>query len=574
MKTKLLLLLLLLPLSLSSQLWQPVEHEFDSIMSQLDISKSGNFDIPNANKSIQRLQAISFQHPKNNVMKWRTMYWKAELLRARGEDAKSERLATMALAMVDSVKYPYDWHRIDWITTAVNFYRINNISCYNKLQERLKFFESVKDTIYMANTYIYLGLLLQDLNMYEKALEYTSMAEKLYLIQNNNINACKSRLNKVNSLISLGKENKAKTLLKSLVENEEMKKDTIFYVAVLNSISTFFKDTSKYEWSCREAYRLSSLLGINSNFYRSLVNMGSLFLVKEKPDSAKKFFNEALQYSIKEHIDQVALPSVTGMAYSYAMLRQYDSAYYYMDSLMVLRNAIENSTRVEEIQKMETRVLIEQQDEQLAMIRAKARAERISWIAMIAVVIVIACATGYSLWAKRAKSHAMLSLVATKLENEELRSALLQQKTEENARELASKELLLNKSQNVMERLEKQIDEGRRGGDISGKSAISLKSEISMNMTTEKRWESFFVQFNQIHPNFFDNLIKICPSLTKGEQRICAFIRVGLSNKEIAELLAIQHESVKIAGYRIRKKLQLKTVDSLETFLMHISTTG
>jgi PAS domain S-box-containing protein len=83
-------------------------------------------------------------------------------------------------------------------------------------------------------------------------------------------------------------------------------------------------------------------------------------------------------------------------------------------------------------------------------------------------------------------------------------------------------------------------------------------------------WEDFALHFEKVHPGFFTSLKGRYPSLTSKDQRICAYIRLGLSTKEIAGLINITPESAEIGRIRLRKKLQLDRQINLSSFLQEI----
>lgn len=57
------------------------------------------------------------------------------------------------------------------------------------------------------------------------------------------------------------------------------------------------------------------------------------------------------------------------------------------------------------------------------------------------------------------------------------------------------------------------------------------------------------------------------PNLTQNELKLCAYLRINLSSKEIAQMLNISPESLITKRYRLRKKLDLDTEDNLVKFL-------
>ena len=83
-------------------------------------------------------------------------------------------------------------------------------------------------------------------------------------------------------------------------------------------------------------------------------------------------------------------------------------------------------------------------------------------------------------------------------------------------------------------------------------------------------WEDFTLHFEKVHPGFFVRLKGKNPSLANKDQRICAYIRLGLSTKEIAGLVNITPESAEIGRIRLRKKLGLDRLVNLASFLQEV----
>ena len=83
-------------------------------------------------------------------------------------------------------------------------------------------------------------------------------------------------------------------------------------------------------------------------------------------------------------------------------------------------------------------------------------------------------------------------------------------------------------------------------------------------------WEDFKFHFEKVHQGFFTRLKGKYPLLTPKDQRLCAYIHLGLATKDIAGLINITSESAEIARIRLRKKLGLNRSDNLFTFLQKI----
>ena len=82
--------------------------------------------------------------------------------------------------------------------------------------------------------------------------------------------------------------------------------------------------------------------------------------------------------------------------------------------------------------------------------------------------------------------------------------------------------------------------------------------------------EIFDVNFETINHDFFEKLKKIDSTLSKRELRLCAFIKMDLSNKEISPLLGISIRGVETARYKIRKKLNINHEENFNLFFEKI----
>ncbi len=98
----------------------------------------------------------------------------------------------------------------------------------------------------------------------------------------------------------------------------------------------------------------------------------------------------------------------------------------------------------------------------------------------------------------------------------------------------------------------------------------SIRKELELQNSQQEDWEIFKLQFTKVHKHFFTNLKEKHPLLTKSELKFCAYLRINLSSHQISSILNITKESINKVRYRIRKKLNLATKDSLENYISKI----
>ncbi|WP_035758322.1 PAS domain S-box protein [Hugenholtzia roseola] len=96
---------------------------------------------------------------------------------------------------------------------------------------------------------------------------------------------------------------------------------------------------------------------------------------------------------------------------------------------------------------------------------------------------------------------------------------------------------------------------------------LLLKKEIALQRHQEQQ-ESFDQYFQQLNPDFFKRLKADFPALSSADLRMCAFLRLNFSTKEIAQMLSVSNESAHKARYRLRKKMCLQREQDLIEIVM------
>ncbi len=95
-------------------------------------------------------------------------------------------------------------------------------------------------------------------------------------------------------------------------------------------------------------------------------------------------------------------------------------------------------------------------------------------------------------------------------------------------------------------------------------------SIINKNINNKEDWKFFEEAFNHADKDFFKKVKDLHPQLTSNDLRLCVYLRMNLSSKEIAPLLNISHRSVEIKRYRLRKKIDLKREVNLNDYFISL----
>ena len=157
-------------------------------------------------------------------------------------------------------------------------------------------------------------------------------------------------------------------------------------------------------------------------------------------------------------------------------------------------------------------------------------------------------------------------LALLQLENDrtvmKLQNDKLQTEVESKNRELAATTMnIVRKNELLL-----SIKEALTGSDNT-KAVLHI---IENNINSEGDWEHFQEVFNQTDRDFLIRLKGLHPDLTPNDIKLCIYLRLNLSSKEIAPLLNISTQSIEIKRYRLRKKLFLTRNQNLTDYLLNL----
>ena len=132
-------------------------------------------------------------------------------------------------------------------------------------------------------------------------------------------------------------------------------------------------------------------------------------------------------------------------------------------------------------------------------------------------------------------------------------------------RELAVSTMSLIKKNEFLIQIRDLLKEKNKE-NISGLNTI-IKA-INKDVDEEDTWNTFKEAFNNADKDFLKKIKEIHPVLTPNDLKLCAYLRLNLSSKEIAPLLNISVRSVEIKRYRLRKKMGLKHEKGLVEYIL------
>ena len=152
-----------------------------------------------------------------------------------------------------------------------------------------------------------------------------------------------------------------------------------------------------------------------------------------------------------------------------------------------------------------------------------------------------------------------------KLQNENLQAEISYKNIQ-----LADSTMAIIKKNELLIEIKDELDRQREklGQGYPQRYFEHLMALINKNITNDNDWKVFEELFDQAHENFFKRLKSTYPDLTQSDLKLCAYLKLNLSSKEIAPLLNISFRGVETRRYRLRRRMALDADKNLVEFIM------
>ncbi|QED37894.1 histidine kinase [Antarcticibacterium arcticum] len=95
-----------------------------------------------------------------------------------------------------------------------------------------------------------------------------------------------------------------------------------------------------------------------------------------------------------------------------------------------------------------------------------------------------------------------------------------------------------------------------------------IMNKINREIKNKDEWNLFETNFNELHEDFFKDLLSTYPKLSNKDLKLCSYLKMNMSSKEIAPLMGITVRGVEVHRYRLRKKMKLDPKENLTNFFI------
>ena len=134
-------------------------------------------------------------------------------------------------------------------------------------------------------------------------------------------------------------------------------------------------------------------------------------------------------------------------------------------------------------------------------------------------------------------------------------------------KELANSTMVAAKKNEMLMEIQSELSKDKTNFSNQFKKKHIL-NKINRAIKNKDEWKVFETNFNELHEDFFRDILKTYPRLTSKDLKLCSYLKMNLTSKEIAPLMGISVRGVEVHRYRLRKKMGLNKKENLTNFLI------
>ncbi|PRX55514.1 tetratricopeptide repeat protein [Flagellimonas meridianipacifica] len=435
---------------------------------------------------------------------------------------------------------------------------------YQDILKALKLYEILDKPIRKADALYSLGSLETIFKNYTKGIEYFNEALDIYKANEDKLYEALVYSALGSSYVSLGEYDTAKKVLQQSVSlSREMKSVVLEGTAIRNLGTAYLKEGNPPESIpyYTKAISIHRENEMTIELVRSLAYAADAYNAMNKPNLAINHLNEAIK--IREADGGIGGwgELFEGRSTAWELLGNYKNALVDHKQYQTLKDSAFQKEKMQQINELRTIYDTEKKEQQIVLqekeITVLEQQAEIGTLQKILLGggLVLSLIGFYGIRQK---------LKRNKLEKEKVDSEL-----EFKKKELTTHALHLAKKNEVLEGLKQKAQEFKENEE-SEKGYQQLIRTINFDLQNDSNWENFARYFEEVHKDFNRTVKTKYPQVTSNELRLMALLKMNLSSKEIANILNISQEGIKKARYRLRKKLDITTEDSLQDLVLSL----
>jgi len=287
----------------------------------------------------------------------------------------------------------------------------------------------------------------------------------------------------------------------------------------------------------------------------TLIDLGRCYLLLQEYDKAESAFLDAIEYSMPGRFYKTAITGMKNLADLYKIKGYNALAFEYLHHYTVLKDSLFNTESRKKLLEFQARYDLEKKQKENELLKQEqesSQRQKTNIILFSSLIGLFLATVLLVVWGR-------MKVIQNRKLKMDKENVLLRNELEQRNRELAYNAMCIVKNNETVASILEAVDSGPL--DKTGQNHLKSIIDQLQKLENNKSWEEFEVRFVQTHQDFYNKLQTKFPDLTPNERRLCAFLRLNMSTKEIAALTRQSVNSINVARTRLRKKLGIDSSD-------------
>lgn len=355
-------------------------------------------------------------------------------------------------------------------------------------------------------------------------------------------------------------------LLESMIPSSII--DGPFSEAILyHNLGRLYIITEKYDKADKfllKALQLDAWSSIPRRKVATLKELSSLYMATHQNEEALKMAKQVYEIACTLELQYHLEDATRNLSQAYALNGDYKNSLLlkeeYIEILEDIFDQDKNGLMLELDAKYQTSEK-EKEIQSLIATNTISNRNKTIWILSTILALVVLCYT----WFYQKKKNKFI-IAQKEQQQQEKEIIALELKLKE--KELTTNAMSLLQQKEQYESLIQKLSEIHKesNDDLASTKIAAVIQETKASLKSYN-WEEFQHVFEKVHVDFYNNLLKKFPNITPNEKKISAFLRLGLSTKDISSITNQTPHSILIARSRLRKKLGLSKEENLTQYI-------
>ncbi len=513
------------------------------------------------------------------------------------EANKSEQYGLEGLELARQIKYSAGEAMANRVIGVSHWARGNFYNALEYLFAAQELYQQNDDLLGAANSTMNIGLVYADQENPEQALKYYFSALDFFtkVSHEDRIGTTFTKIG--SAYVSKKQYDLAYEYFVKALEIHQRINFPFGIQEVTNRLGLLYFEQGKIveaEKSINQSLAIARSRNDHEHIALNLENLSRIYLTQGKILQAETSLMEAYKTAAEYGYKKSLLRILFDQKELATKQKDYRSALQYFEQYELLKDSIFSHAKAQQIaalererERLEKEQQLKMRKQEIMLLHQDARINKLV-LAFLAITLAILALAGYGVFRyqriKIKKNGELLrsnqqlfesraELARIELENVKLMEKELQHELEQRNKELTSFTVNFIQKNELLEELEQKIQtlKSSTTSPELAKELNGMLQHVNKKLNIDRTWEDFKLTFENVHQNFFANLLQHNPDLTPAELKLCALVKLNMGTKEIAALLGISADSAKTSRYRLRKKLNLRQEQSLSDFILGFS---